>query len=64
LGVGNSPVSESTTPVGITIVGGLLFSQICTVSYSGILHTYMEDWRKQLESTKNEAIEFFWRPEN
>lgn len=60
LGVGSG--SESRRPLGIAIVGGLLFSQILTLYLTPVFYTYMEGWRKQLGNPKMQLSEFFWRP--
>ncbi|MBR8838597.1 MAG: efflux RND transporter permease subunit [Stigonema ocellatum SAG 48.90 = DSM 106950] len=46
LGVGAG--SESRRPLGIAVVGGLVFSQILTLYLTPVFFTYMEAWRKQL----------------
>ena len=60
LGVGSG--SESRRPLGIAIVGGLLFSQVLTLYLTPVFYTYMEGWRKQLGQPKMKLSEFFWRP--
>ena len=40
--------SESRRPLGIAVVGGLIFSQILTLYLTPVFFTYMEAWRKQL----------------
>ncbi len=46
LGVGTG--SEARRPLGIAIVGGLLFSQVLTLYLTPVFFTYMEALRKQL----------------
>ncbi|MEG4112789.1 MULTISPECIES: efflux RND transporter permease subunit [unclassified Microcoleus] len=60
LGVGSG--SESRRPLGIAIVGGLLFSQVLTLYLTPVFYTYMEAWRKRLGQPKMKLSEFFWRP--
>ncbi len=50
LGAGSG--SEARRPLGIAIVGGLVFSQILTLYLTPVFYTYMEAWRKQLNSPK------------
>jgi multidrug resistance efflux pump len=50
LGVGAG--SESRRPLGIAVVGGLLFSQILTVYLTLVFYIYMESWRKKLSEVK------------
>jgi HAE1 family hydrophobic/amphiphilic exporter-1 len=40
--------SESRRPLGIAVVGGLIFSQILTLYLTPVFYIYMEAWRKQL----------------
>ncbi len=40
--------SEARRPLGIAIVGGLLFSQILTLYLTPVVYTYMETWRNKL----------------
>jgi len=44
--------SESRRPLGIAVVGGLVFSQILTLYLTPVFFTYMEAWRKQLSQFK------------
>jgi hydrophobic/amphiphilic exporter-1 (mainly G- bacteria), HAE1 family len=46
LGVGAG--SESRRPLGIAVVGGLLFSQVLTLYLTPVFYIYMESWRKKL----------------
>ena len=47
-GVGSG--SEARRPLGIAIVGGLLFSQILTLYSTPVVYTYMEAWKAKLRS--------------
>ncbi len=44
--------SESRRPLGIAVVGGLVFSQILTLYLTPVFYIYMESWRKQLTQVK------------
>lgn len=44
--------SESRRPLGIAVVGGLVFSQILTLYLTPVFYIYMESWRKQLPQMK------------
>jgi HAE1 family hydrophobic/amphiphilic exporter-1 len=48
LGAGSG--SEARRPLGIAIVGGLLFSQILTLYLTPVFYTYMEDWKSKLRA--------------
>ena len=50
LGVGAG--SESRRPLGIAVVGGLVFSQVLTLYLTPVFYIYMESWRKQLTQLK------------
>ncbi|WP_373536256.1 efflux RND transporter permease subunit [Microcoleus sp.] len=50
LGVGAG--SESRRPLGIAVVGGLLFSQVLTLYLTPVFYIYMESWRKKLGEVK------------
>ncbi|MEO6863709.1 MAG: efflux RND transporter permease subunit [Microcoleus sp.] len=50
LGVGAG--SESRRPLGIAVVGGLLFSQVLTLYLTPVYYIYMESWRKKLSGVK------------
>lgn len=50
LGVGAG--SESRRPLGIAVVGGLLFSQVLTLYLTPVFYIYMESWRKKLREVK------------
>jgi hydrophobic/amphiphilic exporter-1 (mainly G- bacteria), HAE1 family len=50
LGVGAG--SESRRPLGIAVVGGLVFSQVLTLYLTPVFYIYMESWRKQLTQMK------------
>jgi HAE1 family hydrophobic/amphiphilic exporter-1 len=48
IALGTGTGSEARRPLGIAIVGGLVFSQILTLYLTPVFYTYMEAWRKQL----------------
>ncbi len=46
LGIGAG--AESRRPLGITVVGGLLFSQVFTLYLTPKFYDYMETWREEM----------------
>ncbi|OUL24953.1 efflux RND transporter permease subunit [Nostoc sp. 106C] len=44
--------SESRRPLGIAVVGGLLFSQVLTLYLTPVFYIYMESWRAKLSQVK------------
>jgi hydrophobic/amphiphilic exporter-1 (mainly G- bacteria), HAE1 family len=42
--------SESRRPLGIAVVGGLVFSQILTLYLTPVFYVYMESWRSRSKS--------------
>ncbi|WP_448267459.1 efflux RND transporter permease subunit [Nostoc sp. DSM 114159] len=56
IALGTGVGSEARRPLGIAIVGGLVFSQILTLYLTPVFYIYMETWRKKLsmQSRKTE----------
>jgi HAE1 family hydrophobic/amphiphilic exporter-1 len=48
IALGTGSGSEARRPLGIAIVGGLLFSQILTLYLTPVVYTYMEAWRQTM----------------
>ncbi|MBD2775362.1 efflux RND transporter permease subunit [Iningainema tapete] len=48
IAIGFGAGSESRRPLGIAVVGGLVFSQILTLYLTPVFYTYMEAWRRKL----------------
>lgn len=57
IALGTGTGSEARRPLGIAIVGGLVFSQILTLYLTPVFYIYMETWRKQLSgATKRRPV--------
>ncbi len=52
IAIGFGAGSESRRPLGIAVVGGLIFSQILTLYITPVFYIYMEAWRKKITHTK------------
>ncbi len=52
IAIGFGAGSESRQPLGIAVVGGLVFSQILTLYLTPVFYIYMEAWRKTLGRSK------------
>ncbi|MEH2054356.1 efflux RND transporter permease subunit [Nostoc sp.] len=59
IALGTGVGSEARRPLGIAIVGGLLFSQILTLYLTPVFYIYMEALRKKLGQPK--FYRFFWK---
>jgi len=60
IAIGAGSGSEARRPLGIAIVGGLVFSQILTLYLTPVFYTYMETLRKHLGYPRLDRI-FFWK---
>jgi HAE1 family hydrophobic/amphiphilic exporter-1 len=48
IALGHGAGAESRRPLGIVVVGGLLFSQIITLYITPVVYTYLDAWQKRL----------------
>ncbi|MEH2352072.1 efflux RND transporter permease subunit [Nostoc sp.] len=55
IALGTGVGSEACRPLGIAIVGGLVFSQILTLYLTPVFYIYMETWRKKLSMQSRKA---------
>ena len=60
IALGTGSGSEARRPLGIAIVGGLLFSQILTLYLTPVFYIYMETWRNKLGQPKSKRRYAFW----
>jgi HAE1 family hydrophobic/amphiphilic exporter-1 len=57
IALGTGTGSEARRPLGIAIVGGLIFSQILTLYLTPVFYVYIETWRKHLtKGTKRRRV--------
>lgn len=52
IAIGVGAGSESRRPLGIAVVGGLVFSQILTLYLTPVFYIYMEAWRQKMNVNK------------
>jgi HAE1 family hydrophobic/amphiphilic exporter-1 len=52
IALGSGSGSEARRPLGIAIVGGLVFSQILTLYLTPVFYIYAETWRKKVGNPK------------
>jgi HAE1 family hydrophobic/amphiphilic exporter-1 len=48
IALGHGAGAESRRPLGVAVVGGLLFSQIITLYITPVVYTYLDAWQKRL----------------
>jgi HAE1 family hydrophobic/amphiphilic exporter-1 len=48
IALGHGAGAEARRPLGIAVVGGLLFSQIITLYITPVVYTYMDAWQQRL----------------
>jgi HAE1 family hydrophobic/amphiphilic exporter-1 len=52
LGIGSG--AELTQPMGITVIGGLLFSTVVTLVFIPVIYSYADDFREKSRERRNE----------
>jgi len=53
IALGHGAGAESRRPLGIAVVGGLLFSQLITLYITPVVYTYLDAWQKRLAHRKS-----------
>jgi hypothetical protein len=48
IALGHGAGAESRRPLGVAVVGGLIFSQIITLYITPVVYTYLDAWQKRL----------------
>ena len=52
IALGHGAGAEARRPLGVAVVGGLLFSQIITLYITPVVYTYLDAWQKRLARRK------------
>jgi HAE1 family hydrophobic/amphiphilic exporter-1 len=52
IALGHGAGAESRRPLGVAVVGGLIFSQIITLYITPVVYTYLDAWQKRLAHRK------------
>jgi len=55
IALGHGAGAESRRPLGVAVVGGLLFSQIITLYITPVVYTYLDAWQNRL--ARRRAVE-------
>jgi hydrophobic/amphiphilic exporter-1 (mainly G- bacteria), HAE1 family len=55
IALGHGAGAESRRPLGIAVVGGLLFSQLITLYITPVVYTYLDAWQKRMARRKAPA---------
>ncbi len=58
LALGHGAGAESRRPLGVVVVGGLLFSQLITLYIAPVVCTYLDAWQKRLAQGRSPAREY------
>jgi HAE1 family hydrophobic/amphiphilic exporter-1 len=52
IALGHGAGAESRRPLGIAVVGGLIFSQLITLYITPVVYTYLDAWQQRLANRK------------
>jgi hydrophobic/amphiphilic exporter-1 (mainly G- bacteria), HAE1 family len=55
IALGHGAGAESRRPLGIAVVGGLLFSQLITLYITPVVYTYLDAWQHRLARRRSKA---------
>jgi HAE1 family hydrophobic/amphiphilic exporter-1 len=56
IALGAGAGAESRRPLGITVVGGLLFSQFITLYVTPVIYTYFDQWTKRFRQHATDPV--------
>jgi hydrophobic/amphiphilic exporter-1 (mainly G- bacteria), HAE1 family len=62
IALGHGAGAESRRPLGVAVVGGLLFSQIITLYITPVVYTYLDAWQQRLARKKVEQPQPYPEP--
>jgi HAE1 family hydrophobic/amphiphilic exporter-1 len=62
IALGHGSGAESRRPLGVAVVGGLLFSQIITLYITPVVYTYLDAWQHRLARRKAKAPQDYTEP--
>jgi HAE1 family hydrophobic/amphiphilic exporter-1 len=62
IALGHGAGAESRRPLGIAVVGGLLFSQLITLYITPVVYTYLDAFQQWLAHRKTEAPQSYPEP--
>jgi HAE1 family hydrophobic/amphiphilic exporter-1 len=62
IALGHGAGAESRRPLGVAVVGGLLFSQLITLYITPVVYTYMDAFQSRLAHRKAKAPKKYPEP--
>jgi hydrophobic/amphiphilic exporter-1 (mainly G- bacteria), HAE1 family len=62
IALGHGAGAESRRPLGVAVVGGLLFSQIITLYITPVVYTYLDAWQRRMAHRKVKQPREFLEP--
>jgi HAE1 family hydrophobic/amphiphilic exporter-1 len=62
IALGHGAGAESRRPLGVAVVGGLLFSQIITLYITPVVYTYLDAWQQRLAHRRSSEPREFREP--